>query len=124
RRKPKGGEVERAHKRSSCYYYAIRRRCARESHHFDRESHQSGDERETQGGVRLALGGAPAGPIQREVVGREGTNGLRHRAQALGAPDALVVALAEEAGEDAARARDLAHQAEPGQKLQERKSVV
>src|SRR5256886_9026121 len=56
--------------------------------------------------------------LQREVMGRDGTDRLRQRPQALGAPDPLLVALIEEPRQHAAGARDIAYQPEPGQKLE------
>src|SRR5256886_9885680 len=51
-------------------------------------------------------------------MGRDGTDRLRQRPQALGAPDPLLVALIEEPRQHAAGARDIAYQPEPGQKLE------
>src|SRR4029077_12009005 len=85
---------------------------------LDWHAQQAGDESEAEGSVGLALRRALPGTFEREVMRREGTGRLGHGAEALGAPDTPVVALAEEARQDAARAGDLAYQPEPGQQLE------
>src|SRR5207253_4523834 len=121
-REPEGSEIQRSRHLSSSirYYWHIL------LDDLDRNAEQSGDQSEPKGGVGLALRGALAGTFEREVMRGEGTRRLGHGPQAFWAPDAPVVALAEQARQHPVRARDLAHQPEPRQQLEpvERKRDV
>ena len=79
---------------------------------FDRNPQQPSDEPEPERCVCLPLRRALPRSFEREVVSREGARRLRHGAQALWAPDPLIVALIEQPRQHAAGARDLAHEAE------------
>src|SRR2546428_13489925 len=60
---------------------------------LDGNPHEPGDETQPEGCVRLPLRGALPRSLEREVVRREGARRFGHGAQALRAPDLLVVAL-------------------------------
>src|SRR2546430_2424623 len=68
-------------------------------YHLDGEAQELRDQREPEGDVGLALRRTLSGPFQGEVVGGEQRRSLGRGAQALRAPDALVVALAEQPGD-------------------------
>src|SRR5213076_3455315 len=84
---------------------------------FDRNPQQPRDEPEPERCVCLPLRRALPRSLERKVVSREGARRLRHRAQALWAPDPPIVALIEQPREHAAGARDLAYETESSQEL-------
>src|SRR5438046_4185492 len=84
---------------------------------FDRNPQQPCDEPEPERCVCLPLRRALPRALERKVVSREGARRLRHRAQALWAPDPPIVALIAQPREHAAGARDLAYETESSQKL-------
>src|SRR5256712_3265511 len=86
-------------------------------YHLDGEAQELRDQREPEGDVGLALRRTLAGPFQGEVVGGEQRRSLGRGAQALRAPDALVVALAEQPGQHPGGAGSLAGQSQPRHEL-------
>src|SRR5213079_2564130 len=109
-----GREIDRSwHLSSSISYYVVPL-----LDYLDGKPEQPGDQSQPEGGVGLALRRALAGALEREVMRREEARRLGHGAQALGAPDAAIVALREEARQHAVRARDLPHQPEPREQLE------
>src|SRR3989441_2494793 len=81
-------------------------------YHLDGEAQELRDQREPEGDVGLALRRTLSGPFQGEVVGGEQRRSLGRGAQALRAPDALVVALAEQPGQHPGGTRSLAGRSE------------
>src|SRR5712691_9313672 len=118
-REPERREIDVAgHLRSSDYYYVNVLPPARGTlDDLDGNPYQSGDEPEPEGRVRLPLSRALPRSLEREVVRREGVCCLGHGAQALRAPDPLLVALVEQPRQHPAGARDLAHETESRQEL-------
>src|SRR5256712_3044752 len=86
-------------------------------YHLDGEAQELRDQGEPEGDVGLALRRTLAGPFQGEVVGGEQRRSLGRGAQALRAPDALVVALAEQPGQHPGGAGSLAGQSQPRHEL-------
>src|SRR2546430_11923986 len=105
-REPEGREINfSGHERSSGYYYGNELPGARgRLNDLDGNPHQPGDEPQPERGVRLPLRRALTRSLEREVVRRERARRLGHGAQALRAPDPLLVALVEQARQHAAGA--------------------
>src|SRR6058998_149675 len=118
-REPEGREIDfSGHERSSGYYYGNKLPGARgRLNDLDGNPHQPADEPQPERGVRLPLRRALTRSLEREVVRRERARRLGHGAQALRAPDPLVVALVEQSGQHPADARNLAHEAESSHEL-------
>src|SRR3989442_1245009 len=117
-REPERREIDLAwHSRSSDYYYANKLTARGMLEDVDGKRHQPGDESQPERRVRLPLRRALPGSLEWEVVRCEGVRRFGHGAQALRAPDPPLVALVEQPLEDAAGARNLAHQTEPSQEL-------
>src|SRR6266576_7370678 len=88
------------------------------SHDLDRKPHQPRDQRQPKRTVGLPLCGALTRPLQGEVMSRHGIERLGQGAQALRAPDPLLVTFIEQTGQHPTGARDVAYQTEPGEELE------